>query len=74
MEGKKIYSKIIGSTVKIVHSDGDFITITRGEVLDYDEHIQTLLVQTNIDGKGEGKKIYLNAKNIQKLEVLNDGN
>lgn len=63
-----MYTKIIGKNVKIVHKDGSRITVTEGRIIDYDSEIQTI----QILNKRNNKDVFINANNINKLEVQNE--
>lgn len=63
-----MYSKLVGSKVKVVHRDGDNIAVTVGEVLEWDDDIKTLCVFRE-DRK---RRIFINAAAIDKLEELEE--
>lgn len=61
-----MYNKLVGRHVKIVHEDGSHITVTTGILKAYDDSIKTIQVFS----EHQQTDFYINAKNIQKLEVL----
>ena len=61
-----MYEKLVGKQVKIVHEDGDRIIVTNGIIQAYDDSIKTIQIFSEYTKKDS----YINAKTIQKLEVL----
>jgi len=63
-----MYKKLKNSRIKIVFSDGSGWGMSQGILTDYNEELQTLIIH---DEK-KGHDIYINAKKIHKLEVLQE--
>lgn len=63
-----MYEKLTGKNIKIVFLDGNQTIVHKCTVVEYDESITTLHVKVN----NSELQLYVNAKQIIKIEVLDD--
>lgn len=61
-----MFDKLIGKNIKIIFLDGTKIDVIKGTLKEWDESIKMLRIVNN------ERDVYINATQIQKLEVLED--
>ena len=63
-----MYEKIVGKRVKVVHKDGDKISITIGIVNEWSTDVMTLCLLS----ERTGRPCYVHSSCIEKLELLEE--
>ena len=61
-----MYQKLVGYKIKVVHKDGDKISVTEGELLEWNTSLLTLCVFKD----SKNKPIFIHASCVEKLEPM----